>query len=377
MSLEILESAVAAGGPNSAQPGGGETVCATRSLAVGNELATAAQPVSLPSVENILEQWFGCATRILPIASERDQMFRVTIGDAENILKISHVAEDPAIPNMQVAALDHIAAVDPSIPIPTVVPANDGQRLLRLPVEGHLRSIWMQRALTGVPFASQPSTPAMRGALGKLAARVALALRGFFHPAAGRSIGWDIKHAGDLRPFLEEVDDKGRTAEPLQVLEFFATEIAPKIPALRAQVIHNDLNPHNLLVASADTQLITAVFDFGDMVHSAMVNDLAIAAAYQMSLPVDPLGAAIDVIVGYHAQVPLEDAEVELIFDLIRTRLAMTIAIAEWRAARSPENAAYILKNTGTAWNGLASLAQISRDSALGRIRAACNSTRT
>ena len=55
-------------------------------------------------------------------------------------------------------------------------------------------------------------------------------------------------------------------------------------PACRARAIHDDLNDYNVLVAgsvaSADGARVTGIVDFGDMVHSYRVADLAIAGAY-------------------------------------------------------------------------------------------------
>jgi Ser/Thr protein kinase RdoA (MazF antagonist) len=50
-------------------------------------------------------------------------------------------------------------------------------------------------------------------------------------------------------------------------------------------------------------------------------------------------------IAAYHAVLPLEPAEFSVLFDLITTRMAMTIVISSWRAARYPANRNYILRN--------------------------------
>jgi Ser/Thr protein kinase RdoA (MazF antagonist) len=343
-------------------------------IAIGQELSGQALPVPQPLVEEALARWYGLDSAVVtPIASERDQMFRVTAAGSDHFLKISHVAEDPAVAQMQVAALRHIATTDPSLPVPRIVRALDGRDLLRHPMAGHDRTVWMQHALPGVPFAHVPSTPVTRRALGRMAGRTARALRGFFHPAAGRVIGWDIKGAAGLRPLLETIAEPERRAIPLAALDGFEREAAPRLPALRAQIVHNDFNPHNLLVDPEDHGVISAVFDFGDMVHTALAADVAIAAAYQMFTEDDPFGAAVDVVAGYHTSVPLEGDELDLLYDLIAARLAMTIAITEWRAARNPENRAYVMKNAGTAWNGLAALSRISRDDARRRLRSALN----
>ena len=69
-------------------------------------------------------------------------------------------------------------------------------------------------------------------------------------------------------------------------------------------------------------------------------------------------------IAAYHAVLPLEPAEFSVLFDLIATRMAMTVVISSWRAARYPANRNYILRNNAAAWARLRRMAALSRDQA-------------
>ena len=42
--------------------------------------------------------------------------------------------------------------------------------------------------------------------------------------------------------------------------------------------------------------------------------------------------------------------ELDILFDLIATRMVLTVTISAWRASRYPDNAAYILRNCEKAW---------------------------
>ena len=75
---------------------------------------------------------------------------------------------------------------------------------------------------------------------------------------------------------------------------------------------------------------------------------------------------------GFHAVLPLEPEEIDILFDLIATRMVLTVAISNWRASRYPENRDYILRNAPKAWAGLESLAQLSRAEAQAYLREAC-----
>ena len=120
----------------------------------------------------------------------------------------------------------------------------------------------------------------------------------------------------------------------------------PAVPGLRTQVIHNDFNPHNLLVSPQDAAQLTGIIDFGDVVRTQLINDVAIAACYLLEGAAHPLDLPIALVQGYQSVTPLQAAELALLPSLMATRLAITVAITEWRAERYPDNRAYITKNT-------------------------------
>ena len=120
------------------------------------------------------------------------------------------------------------------------------------------------------------------------------------------------------------------------------------------------------------THRIAGVIDFGDMVHAPLVNNLAVAAAYQLAPAGHPLETVADLVGAYHGVVPLEDAELDLLFDLIATRMVLTVTISGWRAARYPDNAAYILRNNSQAWAGLERIGVLTRTEAQDYLRRAC-----
>ena len=81
---------------------------------------------------------------------------------------------------------------------------------------------------------------------------------------------------------------------------------------------------------------MTGAIDFGDLVHSAIVCDVAIAAAYASLGKPDPLAAAARVAAGYHALHPLTEAELDLLDALIATRLAVSVVNAAVQRAACP-----------------------------------------
>jgi Ser/Thr protein kinase RdoA (MazF antagonist) len=105
-------------------------------------------------------------------------------------------------------------------------------------------------------------------------------------------------------------------------------------------VVHNDLNPLNILVDPADESRVTGVIDFGDMTRTALIADVAVTAAELIPMEcVDPAAArdsVVDVASAYHERVPLLAEERALLPALAAARLLMTLVIHEWHVQRNP-----------------------------------------
>ena len=293
--------------------------------------------------------------------------------NAQRNLKVANGAEPPAITNFQTEALLHIERSDPGLPVSRVQRTTDGQTEFSLSLGDGLSSIVrMLTFLEGVPLHKVPASRQQRRNLGTCLARLGLVLRDFDHPAADHDLLWDIKNAPRLCPLLPSIADEALREAAERHLQFFERMIAPALPGLRKQVIHNDLNPHNVLVAEDDPECVTGILDFGDMVRTPLVMDIAVASSYHIAGEGHPLEHVVDLVSAYQAVYPLLADEVDLLFDLIITRLVTTIAITNWRATRYPENSTYILRNNPPARAGLARLSTLSRDDARHYLRRAC-----
>jgi Ser/Thr protein kinase RdoA (MazF antagonist) len=272
------------------------------------------------------------------LASERDQTFRLdTPAGQRLVLKICHPDEDPAMIGFQLDAMRHLQEVAPDLPVPRV----HGAAPLRYR-DGTMRFTALLSWLDGVPLHAHQGGAGQARALGRLMARIGLALRAMPAPDPAPYQFWDIANLPDIRPRLAELDAEVQAAvEP--VLAEFAAHTGPALAALPRQVLHNDFNPYNIFVDAADPARITGVIDFGDIAVTARVNDLAIALSYR--LPHAALRGTIGPwLRAYEAVWPLTAAERDLLPYLIRVRLAMTVTFSAWRARRHPENAAYLLR---------------------------------
>jgi hydroxylysine kinase len=237
-----------------------------------------------------------------------------------------------------------------ALPVPRVLRTTTGATEVATP-HGTLRVLTY---LEGQPLYLAPKSIAQRQAIGRTAALLTLGLQGFTDPAARQDLQWDIRHTARLRPLLPHIADDLR---PLctTTLDRFEAEALPYLAECRWQVVHNDLNPHNLLTDPGDPAKIAGILDFGDMVETPLVCDAAVAACYQVD-PVAPFASLAAFARAYDATLPLTALERRLFPVLTQARMLTSLAIASARAARFPENAPYILRNLDNARDGLLAL---------------------
>ncbi|CAB3903724.1 phosphotransferase [Achromobacter deleyi] len=337
-------------------------------------LAAASPDIGEAQAAQLARRHFGIDAQVRRLAGERDRNFHLRADDGrEYVLKFSHPAEDARVADFQARALRHVEQADPGLPVQRVLLANDGEPCVWLQTpDAPPRVLRLFTYLPGLPLPDAPRSAAQRDNLARTLARLGLALRGFTHPAGQLDLPWDIQRTDEVAPLLAHVTDPARRALAERGLARFVNHAKPALPGLRAQAIHNDLNLYNVLVDPADPDRIAGILDFGDMVQAPLVNDLAVAASYQLEPGDDALAPAVAFTAAYHAVSPLTPAELDVLFDLMVARLVMVVAIGGWRAARYPENSAYILRNNAVSWARLQACDGIARDAARQRLRAAC-----
>jgi 4-aminobutyrate aminotransferase-like enzyme/Ser/Thr protein kinase RdoA (MazF antagonist) len=316
------------------------------------------QPPSF-STADVLEfarDLYGLDGAISLLGSERDQNFRIDTPSGDQfVIKIANSAIDPAILMMQVEALAHIAMVDPELPVPRVLYSRNESALEKIQSDdGQSHIVHFLTYMPGLYPPDEPTSRALARPLGACLARLVLALRGFTHPAANYELLWDLKQAAALRDYLHHVPDSDHRQLAGYFLDRFERVVLPEIPKLRSQIIHNDFAPNNLVVAEDDPEEIVGIIDFGDMIYTPLVMDLATPIAQMILGQDDPLEIAAEIIAAYHEILPLEPLELSLLYDLIATRLTMLNVIASWRVDLFPDNREYIAGYVDSVWEKLA-----------------------
>ena len=332
----------------------------------GSDDILATRPPEVPQAEvhALLARHYGLAGSLTRLTSERDLNLHLVAGAQGYVVKFANRAEPRAVTDFQTAALLHLEGN--GLPVPRVVRTRSGATAVET-AQGLMRVLTY---LEGRPMHSAPASSARRRAMGEMAARISLGLQGFAHAGADHVLQWDIRQASALRPLLAHVP-QDIAALCTATLDRFDAEVAPHLAMCRWQVVHNDLNPHNVLVDAENPDQIAGILDFGDMVRTPLVCDLGVAASYQVD-PSAALDSLVDFTAAYHRVLPLTPVELALVPDLTAARMLTTICITSWRAARYPENSAYILRNYPSARVGLLALAALSRADLLTALTAAC-----
>ena len=320
-------------------------------------LLTQAPPqLSQTALAALLDQHWGLAGRLTPLTSERDLNHRLDTVEGRYVIRLTNPAEPAAMTDFQTRAHQHVASVAPALPVQRVLPLNDGGYILPLP-EGRLRVLtW----LSGSTLAESRRSPQQSAAIGTTLATLTAALESFTHPAADHTLLWDIRQLPALAAKLPAIPDATLRLECETFVTDFTTRIAPVLDRMPRQVVHADFNPHNLLVSPHQPETLTGILDFGDMVRTPRICDLAVAASYNAGAP-DALAHLHALISAYDDRLPLTRDEIALLPDLITARMITTLTISAWRAALYPANAAYILRNAPSARAGLAAFQSLGR----------------
>ncbi len=337
-------------------------------------IASRPPKITPETAEAFLREHWGIDGQAREIACERDQNFRVVVRSGSGfIFKLSNPHEDPKNTSFQTEALRWLEKTDPGLPVPRSVSALNGSNEVTLTLPDGRRSVCRVLSwIDGIPLHQVAITDRMHAEIGSILARLGRAISEFDHPGARHPLLWDIANAARLRPLASvlKTDEIGQMVS--DELVHFVSHVAIPLSQLRRQIVHNDLNHHNLLVNPADHSQIIGMIDFGDMVETQLVIDVAVAASYLANAE-DPVGAICRMVAAYHAVMPLEVREVALLRDLIVARLITSIIITNWRAARYPENAAYILRNNGPARAAMARFATLPREGVTHALMRACN----
>jgi 4-aminobutyrate aminotransferase-like enzyme/Ser/Thr protein kinase RdoA (MazF antagonist) len=329
--------------------------------------------VDVLAAARLLKAQYGIEADVSDLRSERDRNFLAEAGGRRLVIKVSNTGDDANQIAMECAAMEHVAAVDPDLPIPRLVPSATGGPVTTVrAADGRTHLVRVITALPG-DVADLTALPGWFAAeFGSITARLTRALQGFGHPAAYRRLDWDPRHVTDLRPYADELPDVRRRAPMHRLLDRFAglEEATRRLPA---SALHGDVTLSNLLLQEGN---ITGVVDFGDLHHTARVAELAISLTSLLRESHDLWADAGRFLDGYQRVLPLEPAEVALIGELVLARSAASVLISAWRAPLYPDNEEYLTSLVAGSWRILDQLTEVDRAELADRFHRLCGTSR-
>lgn len=266
---------------------------------------------------------------------------RNLIGFAESeqarryVLKVFSREESTQRIDAEAKVIDHLHKKYPDA-FPAILPAANGDLTEFCIIQGKDYYGWVMEFRDGTPLAATRDLPnELLFDLGDNIGRLAFELsqvdpRPFRHPS-----NWAPHCAADrIRANLHKLPI---TIQPLveQVLERHRTRIQPISSDLPRAVIHNDLNDGNILI---DRRRVAAIIDFGDMIETYRICELANAFAYMIMNRKSAVGVISGVVSAYVQHVKLSEQELDVMMDFVLLRLALSLTLSYVQHEHNPEN---------------------------------------
>ncbi len=297
--------------------------------------------VGTDEAEDVVRRVFGVSGGVRALGSQQDTNFLLDGADgAVAVVKFAHPVFGETEVEAQDAAADRLAEALPDLRLATVLRTGRGERMAALvTTEGGPRVV---RLLTYLPGGSLTGPaylpPGTVASLGRVAGRAGAALRDFTHPGLERVLQWDPRHAGRVVEALaSRVPSSARTERARAAAESAWERLTGLDADLPVQAVHLDITDDNV-VCGAD-RLPDGIIDFGDLVRTWGVAELASTAASLLHhASAEPHGV-LPAVRAFHRERPLSAAEAEALWPLIVLRGALLVLSGAWQAVTDAGNA--------------------------------------
>ncbi len=285
------------------------------------------------------------------------------------ILKIATNEHGVEFLDAQVRMLQHLAKKGFEGSFPEVLPNKNKELICIFEKEGKKYFIRILTYLEGSFWVNQDSfSEGLYESLGSFLGKMDQALNGFSHVAMHKQYVWDICTAAESGKKLHFIKDPANRRLADYFLLQFETEVLPVLSSLRHAYIHNDANDYNLLIRDGK---VAGLIDFGDIIYTALINNLAIACTYAMLHTDNPLELAAYIVKGYHHAYPITENEIRSLYYLIAARLCISVTQSAWNASLNSDNEHHFLSEK-PAWKLLHQLIEINPLKAEDTFRRVC-----
>ncbi len=321
-------------------------------------------------IENLAKEHYGLSVTAKMLNGYDELNYFLT--DTNNnrfILKVSDDIQSYPFLDAQVKIIEHLSHSSIASKFQQFCINTKGNELTLIIIDGKKYYLRILSFLEGTFWVDKSNKSAsLYSELGSFMGTMDKDLQNFSHTAMHRHYIWDISRASDANEKLKYIKNHERRRIASYFLLLFDMEVFPQINLLRHAYIHNDANDYNVLV---DETTVTGLIDFGDMVYTVLINNLAVACTYAMLANEDPLTAASLVVKGYHESYPLTTNELDVLYYLIASRLCISVTQSAYNGSLDNTNEHHFITEK-PAWNLLYQLIKINPIKAQDTFRKVC-----
>ena len=328
--------------------------------------------ISIQQAEEILLNLYNIKGKASILPGELDFNFRIKVDTSEGfILKISRPNEDGNYLDFQQQLLQYVEKNGQNLIAPKVIKDLKGNAISSITdTYGNQRKVRLLTWVSGRVWSSvNPQLDSLRFSLGEQCGLLTTALQGFQHEKAAREFVWDVAQSLWTKEHIHLFSN-----EEKEIITYFQKQFESKkhsYDTLRKSVVHNDANDNNVIVSEAlINPTVKAAIDYGDAIHTQIINDLAIACYTNINLN-NPLDAALPIVKGYHATFPLQEDELKHLYNAIAMRLVISVTKSAINKIKEPNNE-YLLISEKPSWEILKKWRTIHPDFAEYTFRTVC-----
>jgi 4-aminobutyrate aminotransferase-like enzyme/Ser/Thr protein kinase RdoA (MazF antagonist) len=292
---------------------------------------------TIKEAEEIAYKYYNLKTKATVLNGYDEQNFLLTNSDGiKLVLKIANDSHNIHFLDAQVKIIDHLSESELSKNFQHIILNTEGDSLTKIIVDDINYYIRILTYLEGTFWVDHSNkNEKLFYNLGSFLGKMDKSLENFSHPAMHRHYTWDISTAADANRRLNYIRDHEIRRIVGYFLMQFEIEVLPEISSLHHIYAHNDANDYNVLI---ENNKIKGLIDFGDMVYTARINNVAVACTYAMLNTNYPLETAENVVKGYNEICKLTEKELGLLYHLIAGRLCISLTQSAFNASKDSSN---------------------------------------
>ena len=319
----------------------------------------------------IAGQYYGIVASAKPLNGYEEQNFLLTTVSGEKyILKAASQDFNLSLLQAHTSVIRHLATTALKDAIPSCISNIEGQSITHVEINHQVFYVRILNYLEGHFWVDELNkTPGLYQSFGELLGRMDYCMKDLYFDALDRKYVWDNNRVSDAEQKLHYITEPEKRRLAGYFILQFKTEVEPILPELRYASIHGDANDYNVLVRNGR---VAGFIDFGDLIWSALINNLAIACTYAMLHTDNPLDVATLIVKGYHQAYSLQPQEVDVLYYLIAGRLCISVTQSAEQTHNNSVNEHHFLTEQ-YAWDLLQQLIRINPLKAANSFRKACS----